>query len=125
MHFSYFFILTVYERTVRSCFCVVQSYSYMYIIRICRRNTLCIILKLVIIDEKSNVSEKLTLICFTSRCNLFSKNSISKGFPKFVQVIEFFILCANKFLTRFWPKKPKGFLVFSRGIKWEHWPEMG
>ena len=30
--------------------------------------------------------------------------------------------------THFWPMFPFytfGFLVFSRGIKWEHWPEMG
>ena len=31
MYFSKIFRLTVYEGTVRSCFCVVQSYSYMYI----------------------------------------------------------------------------------------------
>ena len=39
------------------------------------------------------------------------------------------------YLTHFWPVFPfynprkhqetKGFLVFSGGIKWEHWPEMG
>ena len=40
-----------------------------------------------------------------------------------------------KILTHFWPmflfctpwkyQKTKGFLMFSGGIKWEHWPEMG
>ena len=31
--------------------------------------------------------------------------------------------CSNQFLTNV-PNVPKGFLVFSGVIKWEHWPLM-
>ena len=50
-------------------------------------------------------------------------------YVKWCKIINMYIL------GHFWPmlpfytprkhQKTKGFLVFSGGIKWEHWPEMG
>ena len=32
------------------------------------------------------------------------------------------LLTSGSYFTYFWPK---GFMVFSGGIEWEHWPELG
>ena len=60
-----------------------------------------------------------------------NKNTRTTSFQNFaiaILLLDFFLLTHFwlMFPFYFWPMFPKPpFLVFSGGIKWEHWPEMG